>query len=98
MLGNDGLLVRSQPIVDRQPSRRIVEPVGALLNGELDGRPPRNPLLGDDLDHPVRRFGAVECGRSRTLDDLDAFDLLWVEVIDARRAVAAEATAGADPI
>jgi hypothetical protein len=40
-------------------------------------------LLGDDLDDAVGRLGAVERGRRGSLDDLDALDLVGIEVVQA---------------
>lgn len=67
---------------------RVGQPRRPLLGGDLDLRSPRPPTLGHDLDDPVGGLGAVNRRRRRPLDDLDRLDLVWIEVVDPRVAVA----------
>src|SRR5207244_2661072 len=48
----------------------VREPVGALAGSEVEVGGAAAAALRDDLDHAVRRFGAVQRGCRRTLDHL----------------------------
>ena len=78
-------------VVRPEPALRIGKPVRALTRAEIPRRLSDRALLGDDLDHAVRRFGSVERRRGRTLHDLDALDVVGIEVVPARRRRGAEA-------
>src|SRR5690606_40351911 len=62
----------------------IREPVAPELRRHVEDRSARRAPLGDDLDHAVRGFGPVEGSGGRSLDDLDALDILRVDVVQAR--------------
>ena len=47
--------------------------------------------LGEDLDHARRRFGAVQGGGRGALDDLDALDVVGIDVVQRARDVIAAA-------
>src|SRR5439155_5244572 len=43
----------------------------------------RGALLRDDVDDAARRLRPVQSGRRRTLENLDALDLVRIEVVEA---------------
>ena len=71
-------------IVGREPSFGVAQEVRALAHNEVPPRRARGALLGDDLHHSTRGLGAVQGRRRRSLKDLDALDVVGVEVVVAR--------------
>jgi hypothetical protein len=76
-----------------------------LLELQRPARRAGDPLLGEDLDDAIGRLRAVERGRGRSLEHLDALDGGGIDVVEARRAAAAlvqathaAAVVDADPI
>src|SRR5690606_8742338 len=65
---------------------RILEPVAALANGRIELRRAGGASLGDDLDDARRRLRSIERCRRRSLDDLDALDVVRVQVVQRRAA------------
>src|SRR5690606_38817191 len=78
---------------DTLPVGRVVSDVVHLA--VLGERHPPGALasataLRRDLDHAVRCRGAVECRRGRPLQDFDALDVLGIDIVDPRDALAAQ--------
>ncbi len=71
------------PVVHRNASLGVHEPVGALLDVEVVAGAFGGALLRDDVDHAAGRFGAVQSGGGGALEDLDRFDLGGIEVVHA---------------
>ena len=88
-------LAADQTVVGRDASVRVVEPVAALADGQVDHGSAGRALAGDDLDDAVGRLGPVQSRRGGALDDLDALDLFGVDVVQPGRACAAR---GAGPV
>ena len=63
---------------------------------------PTRALLRDDLNHAVRGFGSIDRRGGRTLDDLDALDVIRADVVqtsgDRRALTAKPAGAPAGPV
>ena len=76
------------------PVRRIARE--ALLDVEVPAGLPRRPPLGEDLDDAVGRLRAVQRGRRRAFQDLDALDGGRVDVVEARGGAAAPADVTAE--
>src|SRR5690348_3029487 len=76
--------VRVAPIVDRNAVLPVPEHVLALLRHEGILGAVRLTLLRDDVDDAARRFRSIQRGRGGALEDLDALDLFWVEVVEPR--------------
>ena len=69
--------------VRRDPPFGVPEVDRAILNLRRNLRRAAGALFRDDLDDAVRRFRSID-GRCRgTLDDLDAFDVFRVDVVQA---------------
>ncbi len=60
----------------------LLEPAGALLDVDRPDRRPLRAALREDLDHARRSLGAVQRRRGRALDDLDALDVVRVDVVE----------------
>ena len=72
---------------------RVEHEVGALARLERELGRADGTLLRDDLDHAGRSLRAVQRGGGGALDDLDALDLVGVDVTERAR-VTAGATGG----
>src|SRR5690606_6814024 len=70
-----------------------IPPLGALLHREVEARCSGRAPLRDDLDHPVRGLGAVQRGGRGALDDLDALDVVGIDVVPAGDGAGAECLA-----
>src|SRR5690625_2783680 len=70
------------PIVGGNAVFSIHEPVGPLPHRQIPDRSPFGSTLCDDVDHTMSRFSAVEGSGSRPLDDLNALNIIRVEIID----------------
>ena len=79
---------------------REVRLVAALSSLEVR-RPARlagAAALRGDLDDAVRRRGAVQRDAGRSANDVDRLDVLGVDVVDARRRLAARGDVGAERV
>src|SRR5690606_14263488 len=63
------------------PALGVPEPVRAEADHRVELRRADGATLRDDLDHAVRRLGPVERRGGRALDDLDALDVVGVDVV-----------------
>src|SRR6185437_8442482 len=81
---------RIHPVVRRRTTESVLEPVDASSRGEAVPRTVGGAFLGDDVDDTVGRLRAVEGRRSGTLEDLDALDLIRVEIVEPRHDARAE--------
>ena len=81
-----GTLARCRvEIVAREPSIDVVhEPRCSLTRRYLEARRPGFAALRDDLDDAVRCLRSIERRSGRTFDDLDALDVVGVEVVQSR--------------
>ena len=68
--------------VDARP-HPVCEGKRAEALRDAEARRARPPTPRVDDDHAVRCLGAVDCGRRRALQHLDALDIVWVEIGDA---------------
>ena len=77
---NDGA-ARVSPKIQGVSALRVIEPICPLADGDTPLSGCIHPsLLRDDLDHAVRRLCAVERRCGRPFDDLEALDVVRVEV------------------
>ena len=72
-------VVQPKPVLDVRIGH-VAHVVEAVVHGHGPGGRARGPPLGEDLDDPTGGFGAVQSGGRRPLDDLDAFDVVGVDV------------------
>ena len=86
----DRARARVQPVVHREPTFRVHEPLRALFGGQLPGRRAHGALLRDDGDDATRGFRAVQRGRGGALDDLDALNVRRIVVVETRDHAGAE--------
>ena len=75
----------AEPVVRRGVHHAPIRLAEVGLGRPLDPLDPGTPLLGDDLDHAAGGFGPVERRRGRTLDDLEALDVLRVDGVQRAR-------------
>src|SRR5690606_12592055 len=78
----DQLAVRRDAPLGAELLRWVGQVVGASTYAEVELGGSLRSLLRDDLDHSRRGLGAVQRRRGRPLDDLDALDLVRVEVLE----------------
>src|SRR5690606_6609174 len=76
-----GRQVDAARILRAELTLRIPHEVRALADLELELGRTRGAALRDDLDHAGRRLGAVERRSRGPLDDLDALDVIGVDVV-----------------
>src|SRR5690606_33659536 len=82
VLREDLARLRIPPVRDRDPLFRVGEPVRALPDRYAEAwAVARRPALRDDLHDAVGRLRAVQRRCRRTLDDLDALDVVRVDVV-----------------
>jgi hypothetical protein len=81
-------------VVRGKPAFGVAEVVQALAQREVPAGRTRRAVLGDDLNDAIRGLGAVQRGGGWPLHDLDALDVVGVEVVEPRDRARAEVLIG----